>query len=121
MFADGEDEGTDPDDVMIMVDENSKGEIGDAVVASDADNDVLLYSLGPAEIDDSPNQDNGEFTINARSGQISVGSGTALDFETALGTGDEGTQTTENTYFVTVIATDPSGATGEVTGQHRGG
>ena len=84
------------------------------MVASDADGDVLLYSLGPAVVDGSPNQDNGEFTINARSGQISVGATTPLDFENGTGT-ESSTGNNNDTYVVTVIATDPSGATGMTT------
>ena len=59
---------TTADAYLITTDENSEGEIGPAIAATDADGDVRLYSLGA---DDQA--DNGEFTINDRSGQISVG------------------------------------------------
>ena len=109
MFDAGED-GVDHDSddatadaYLITIDENSEGEIGDAIAATDTDGDVRLYDLG-AETDN----DNGDFTINDRTGQISVGAETPLDFENGLGTGPDGAT---NTYVVTVIATDPSGAT----------
>ena len=110
---DGVDHDTNPataDAFEITIKENSTGEIGGAIAATDADPDVLLYSLG-ADAD----ADNGKFTINDRTGQISVGGDTELDFETPTGTGAVGTGVTDNTYMVTVTATDPSGATGTAT------
>ena len=112
--TDTDDPDVNPDVIMIMVDENAEGEIDDAVVASDGDNDELLYSIGVVETDDAVG-DNEDFTINPRSGQISVGGDTPLDFETPAGTGSQGTGSADNTYFVTVIATDPSGARDAVT------
>ncbi len=106
---DGVDHDSNPDTpnaFLITTDENSEGEIGDAIAATDADGDVRLYSLG-ADADD----DNAKFTINVRSGQISVDSDNDLDFETPTGTGAAGGQSQQNTYMVTVTATDPSGAT----------
>ena len=44
------------DDISIEVSENVSGDIGDPVTASDADNDVLLYSKGtltPMAMDDA--------------------------------------------------------------------
>ena len=76
---DGVDHDTNPataDAFEITIDENSTGEIGGAIAATDADPDVLLYSLG-ADAD----ADNGKFTINDRTGQISVGGETDLDYE----------------------------------------
>ena len=60
--------------------------IGDPVMASDADNDTLTYSLGGTDM--------ASFDIDA-TGQITVGAGTMLDAE--------GTQTT---YMVIVTASD---------------
>ena len=72
------------------VDENAAERtlVGARVQASDADNDVLTYTLsGP---------DAADFTIDGSTGQIRVGPGTALDRET------------DDTYTVVVTATDPS-------------
>ena len=63
--------------------------VGGPVTASDADNDALTYTLGGA--------DAALFAIASRTGQITVGSGTALDYET------------QTSYTVVVTATDPSG------------
>ena len=70
------------------IDENSASgaNVGDAVMATDADGDTLTYSL--------TGTDAGSFTINS-SGQIMVGTGTMLDFEDKA------------SYTVTVTATDP--------------
>ena len=74
------------------VNENSgtRTPVGDAVVASDADHDVLAYTLGGA--------DAGSFTVDRPSGQIRVGPGTSLDHES------------RDSYSVTATATDPSNA-----------
>ncbi len=97
---------------QIMIDENSTGEIGDAITATDADVDVRLYSLGPT-LNDQNQPDNDAdhmlFTVNARSGRISVGDDTTLNFETPSDAD------TNNTYELDIIATDPSGATGRAT------
>ena len=76
------------EDGMRSVAENTAaGEaIGDPVMASDADNDTLTYSLGGTDM--------ASFDIDA-TGQITVGAGTMLDAE--------GTQTT---YMVIVTASD---------------
>ena len=63
--------------------------VGGPVTASDADNDALTYTLDGA--------DAALFAIGSRTGQITVGSGTALDYET------------RTSYTVVVTATDPSG------------
>ena len=83
------------------VKENTSGFVGTAVTAEDDDTagdrtDTVTYSLGGPDGD--------LFEINQRSGQISVGAGTKLDFEAE-----------KNTYEVTVIATDPSGAAATTT------
>ena len=63
--------------------------VGTAVSATDADS--LTYTLSGT--------DAGSFEIGAGTGQITVGSGTSLDYET------------RNSYAVVVTAADPSGAT----------
>ena len=72
--------------------ENSAADdpVGEPVVASDPDNDDLTYSLSGADAT--------AFSIH-NNGQVTVGQGTTLDFET------------RTTYTVTVTATDPSGET----------
>jgi hypothetical protein len=69
--------------------------VGGPVTASDADNDTLTYTLGGA--------DSALFAIGSGTGQITVGSGTALDYET------------RTSYTVVVTATDPSGESGTTT------
>ena len=69
--------------------------VGGPVTATDADNDALTYTLGGA--------DAARFAINSRSGQITVESGTRLDYET------------RTTYSVIVTATDPSGESDAIT------
>ena len=69
------------------------GSVGDPVTA--IDHDTLSYTLGGSHAS--------LFDIDADTGQISVGSGTSLDYETSAG------------YTVTVTATDPSGATATIT------
>ena len=72
--------------------ENSEADavVGDPVVATDPDNDDVTYGLSGADATD--------FSIHD-TGQITVGQGTMLDYET------------RTTYTVTVTATDPSGET----------
>ena len=60
--------------------------VGDPVAATDADGDTLTYTLGGA--------DAGPFDIDGGTGQITVGTGTTLDFET------------QTSYSVIVTATD---------------
>ena len=73
------------------IDENSASgaNVGDAVMATDADGDTVTYSL--------TGTDAASFTINS-SGQIMVGTGTMLDFEDKA------------SYTVTAGATDPDNA-----------
>ena len=63
--------------------------VGKPVVATDDDDDTLTYSLDGADAD--------SFGIDGVTGQIEVGDGTALDYET------------RTSYTVAVTATDPSG------------
>ena len=92
-------------------DGNRFGEVGEPVTASldqDGDTsrmgDILTYSLGGSDaalftIDTLTDLDDTQpGTYEREIGQIRVGEGTVLDFET------------KNTYTVNVIATDPSGA-----------
>ena len=74
------------------VPENSKAgaNVGDPVTATDADGDTLTYALS--------GDDAGFFDID-NMGQITVSSGTELDYEAE-----------KNQYMVTVTATDSSGA-----------
>ncbi len=71
---------------------------GGPVEASDpnsaAQNDLLTYTLG--------GRDASSFSINAATGEISVGAGTKLDFET------------KSTYMVRVIATDSFGLSASI-------
>ena len=74
-----------------IVDENTDAAVGDPVTATDTTDsspDRLTYSLG--------GRDDGSFKIDRATGQISVGDGTELDYET------------KDTYTVTVTATDPA-------------
>ena len=78
------------------------GNIGDPVVAGDADNDVLLYSLGGADV--------AKFDIDNESGQLLAKAD--LDYEDAKDVGDTANN---NTYVVVVTATDPSLAPDTIT------
>ena len=80
-----------------MVPENTAagGNVGAPVTAVDADNDTLIYRLDGTDMV--------SFAIDPATGQIMVGTGTMLDYEAI-----------QNTYMVTVTASDPSGATGSV-------
>ena len=79
----------DSEDGMRSVDENSAEatDVGDPVTASNADS----YALSGTDV--------ASFSINGATGQIKVGTGTVLDFET------------EDSYMVTVTATDAAGST----------
>ena len=68
----------------------SGANVGARVTASDPDRDTLTYTL--------TGTDASSFTINSSTGQIMVGAGTTLDYETNA------------SYMVTVTATDPEGA-----------
>ena len=65
------------------------GNVGEPVKATDADNDVLTYSL-------SGGADKDSFEIDSASGQITVGAGTTLDYEAG-----------PRSYAVEVMAADP--------------
>ena len=85
------------------VNENSAEDssIGKPVSASDADNDVLVYTL--------TGDDAARFKIDASTGQLKVNQ--KLNFEGTAGADSaDNCTTTANTCEVTVTATDPSGA-----------
>ena len=69
--------------------------VGAPVTAMDADNDTLTYSLGGTDM--------ASFDIDPSTGQIMVGAGTMLDYETKA------------SYMVTVTATDPDSASDMIT------
>ena len=71
--------------------------MGEPVAATDPDEDTLTYTLS--------GDDAASFTIDASTGQLTTV--TALDHEV------------QASYTVTVAATDPSGATDEVPGDHH--
>ncbi len=104
--------------------------VGNAVTATDADNDPLLYSLtdgdenanddGVQYVDSDDNEDTPErsdghsqwFQINARSGQVSVSSSKSQsDVRTEF---DQEAADPNTSYTVTVTATDPSGSNSTV-------
>ena len=79
-----------------MVENTAAGEnVGAPVTAMDADNDTLTYSLGGTDM--------ASFDIDPSTGQIMVGAGTMLDYETKA------------SYMVTVTATDPDSASDMIT------
>ena len=84
-----------PDTATRSIAENTAAEqnIGEAVTATDADDDALTYSLGGADM--------ASFNIVAASGQLQTKA--ALDYET------------KSSYEVTVTATDPSSETASIT------
>lgn len=88
---------TDGTETERSVPENTRApsRAGNPVVATDADGDTLTYALGGA--------DAAYFDINPNNGQILVGAGTSLDYET------------RTSYTVTVTATDIFDATGTIT------
>ena len=69
--------------------------VGEPVMADDFDRDTLAYTLSGA--------DAALFNIDGSTGQITVGAGTVLDYET------------KNTYSVTIRASDPSRASDTAT------
>ena len=103
----------------ITVDENVKGDISDPLVATDADNDVLLYFLDPGyDADttaDGVQNDNSLFKLST-SGQLSLID--ELNFElpgtgkTANTEADDGIPDGVIVYNVGVMAKDPSSAPG---------
>ena len=62
-------------DVTLTVDENTppSGLVGDAITATDPESDILTYSMW--------GNDTAFFVIDGSTGQITVGSGTLLDYE----------------------------------------
>ena len=70
------------------------GNIGAPVTATDPDNDSLTYTLGGADAD--------SFDIGRNTGQITVGTGTVLDYEARA------------SYTVSVTAADPSGSSAAI-------
>ena len=102
----------------IPVDENVKGNIGDPIVASDADNDVLLYSLDAAyDVNtgtEGAQNDNGLFKMS-EDGQLSLKAG--LNYESpgndpATGSAREANADGVFVYSVGIKALDPSSAPG---------
>ena len=98
------------DDVdAIEVSENTSGKIGEPIVASDGDNDVLLYDVDTASADPDALNDNALFSVD-NNGQLSLDD--PLDFETSTKTAnDDGFKP----YTVMLRANDPSRASGSVT------
>ena len=89
-------------DVNRRIAENSAGTIvGGPVTATDADGDILTYSLsGAGATQTVGGVDVARFTINPATGQLMVGDSAVVSFE------DSGTA---HTYEVMVAATDSSG------------
>ena len=82
--------------VRSVVENTAAGEnVGAPVTAMDADNDTLTYSLGGTDM--------ASFDIDPSTGQIMVGAGTMLDYETKA------------SYMVTITATDPDSASDMIT------
>ena len=104
-FADSNNDGT-ADAVSRTVTENTTtGDVGAAVTATDADSDALTYSVaessGPDAAADLADF-NRHFSLDAATGQISVGAGAAIDYET------------RNTYKVAYQVTDNKNSAGSV-------
>ena len=70
--------------------------IGAPVDATDPEQDTLTYTLGGTDLS--------SFTIESSTGQIKVGAGTTLDYETK----------TKNSYTVTVTANDGNGGSDSI-------
>ena len=68
--------------------------MGEPVAADDPDSDTVAYTLIAAA-------DVGSFAIDHKTGQITVGAGTDLDYET------------KDSYWVRVRVTDPDNAAAE--------
>ena len=98
------------DDIIVTRDvaERVKGaNVGKPITASDANNDVLLYTIDTGS--------KASFTIDSRSGQLKTKVDTLVsDNDGLTGDDDDGsigdTNAGEETMPVTVTATDPSGA-----------
>ena len=80
----------DPTDRTVNENSAEAALVGNPVEAVDADNDVLVYTISGV--------DAGSFDVIAATGQLTVGAGTSLDFET------------RTSYMVTLTVSDPSGA-----------
>ncbi len=94
----------------ITVGENKVGNIGEPIVATDDDNDELLYDVDTASTTDVPN-DNELFDVD-NNGQLSLKGEDGLDFETSAKTANaDGLKP----YTVVLRATDPSRASASVT------
>ena len=87
-------------DVEREVDENTPGgtNIGDPIVATDPESNTLTYSLSGA--------DSALFSVGVSTGQISVDTGTVLDFESPSDSGGD------NVYDLTVKVSDGRDAAG---------
>ena len=87
--------------------------IGNAVVATDADNDPLLYTLAdyddPDQVDDAEVDDSRWFKIDRKAGQISAATPSNQAALTAA-LNQEPTADATTSFMVRVTATDPSGA-----------
>ena len=80
--------------------------VGAPVRATDADHgDILTYSI----VGDT-DEDNEQFAVDRATGQLTVAADDGLNFENPIDTGDTANN---NTYVVTVTATDSSGGSGE--------
>ncbi|MCY4528762.1 MAG: cadherin domain-containing protein, partial [Chloroflexi bacterium] len=107
-----EDDDTSVIEVTRSINENAKGAFGDPVLASDADNDVLLYTLDNTP--DRDDEDAARFSIDTNSGQLSASKG--LNFEVPADELNEAVadgvanEADNNVYVLRVRATDPSGA-----------
>ncbi len=141
-FADQDDNTASPDTIEVSrsVGENAAAgaAVGKPVSATDADSDVLIYTLedgnmvedtsdgapdgamvhhdndDPADPEnDSKDGDSRQFTVDSATGQLKV-KNDKLDFEVPVDVVDAteltGSADSRNTYIVAVIATDPSGA-----------
>ena len=96
------------------IEENTEGDFGSPVLGTDADlsdisavADILTYSL----LDPSGNNNNETFSIDRATGQLEVTGD--LDFENPTDVGladDDEVIAMDNTYVVTLKATDSSGA-----------
>ena len=97
---------TDPEfplaSVARRITEDTTGNVGAPVTATDGDGDIRTYSI-------PDNADNAFFAINRATGQLMVASGTTLNYE------DPDDADTDNDYVVTVTATDSSGGSDTVT------
>ena len=105
--------------VTRRITENSEGNVGGPIRATDADGDILTYSLLEA---DAANNDNASFSIDPVTGQLKVGKDMEPNFESPtdaagsvggnavmVGTPPAADTAGNNIYVVTLKATDSSG------------